>query len=141
MTGVCVSAGDHAEEKQAWVGRRQRGGPVTAPRPAHPRPVSRCAGHHAQEARQGAAAEHGAGAGGRRRAARAPGRAAGAARAPRAARAAARLLNLAERAPHLAPRRLGLKARAARALAASHSPHPHATCKYHRNTYILLIKK
>lgn len=76
----CVHvAGDDAEENQAR--RRGLGEPVTA---AHAPPP---AGHHAEEARQGAAPEH--------RAQRV-GRAAGAA-------AAGRHLNLAQRAPHLAP--------------------------------------
>lgn len=88
-----VCAGDHAEENQARLSRRGVRGRVTPrPRPGPAPPSAHApppAGHHAEEARQGAAPQHGAE------------HAALTAAAPAPA-AARRLLNLAERAPDLA---------------------------------------
>lgn len=109
-------AGDDAEENEARVGRGPRRGPVTPARLSGALP----AGHHVEEARQSSPAKHGTSTGAPRRAPRAPRRAPrrasrGAPRravpgAPRASRRAARLLNLAQRAPHLTPRAQGCAA-------------------------------
>lgn len=104
---LCVSTGNDAEENQARCRGLGGGSSMTPPAPHAPPP----AGHDAEEARQGAPAQHGAerGAGaGARRARGAPRRRRGAFRRCRhrglgAARAAPGHLNLAQRAPHLTP--------------------------------------